>query len=176
MKKVLVGISVVAIALVIFGAGFYFAQSQLVSASGLAQGFGPGGMMGGRGGQGQIYEYVEQALADKLGMTKADIETQETAGKSLYQITLDKGTKEADMTTLMTEVHKTALAKAVTDGILTQAQSDTMLKNLAANGFNTANCNMQGRPEGGHGGRGHGFGGMMGNWNQQPAVTVTPAP
>jgi hypothetical protein len=179
MKKILLVVSVLAVALVIFGAGFVFSQSQLVSAAGLPQGFGPGGgMMGGRGGYGgQIHEYVEQALADKLGMTKADLEAQFDSGKSMYQIALDKGTAEADIPALLTEVHKTAFAKAVADGILTQAQADAMLQNMTANGFNPANCPMGGaRPQDGtgyRGGRG-GPGGMMGGgrWNQQ----VTPTP
>ena len=44
MKKILIVISMVLVALVIFGAGFVFAQSQLVLAAGLAPGFGHGGM------------------------------------------------------------------------------------------------------------------------------------
>jgi hypothetical protein len=180
MKKIMVVVSVVVVALVIFGAGFLFSQQfQSVYAAGLPQGYGPGGgMMGGRGGYGgQIHEYVEQALADKLGMTKADVEAQEQAGKSLQQIALDKGTAQADITALFTEVHKTAFAKAVADGVLTQAQADAMLQNMSANGFNYANCPMGGYgPQNGNGAR-PGRGGMMGGWGwnqQQP--TATPAP
>ena len=176
MKKLVVIVSAVLVALVIFGAGFFFAQSNLVSAAGLPAGFGPGGMMGGRGGGGQVHEYVEQALADKLGMTKTDVETALFSGKSMHQIALDKGIKEADVTALLADVHKTALAKAVEDGILTQAQSDTMLQTMTANGFNFAEGPMmRGGGRGEHGGRGMG-GGMMGNWNQQQtAPTVVPA-
>jgi hypothetical protein len=175
MKKILIVVSVVLVALVIFGAGFVFSQYQSVSAAGLPQGFGPGGMMGGRGGYGPMHEYVEQALADKLGMTKADLETQLSSGKSMYQIALDKGTAAADIPALLTEVHKTAFAKAVADGVLTQAQADAMLQNMSANGFNYANCPMGGaRPQDGTGYRGgrRGPGGMMGGWNQQ----ITPTP
>jgi len=137
MKKVLVGISVGLLAVVIFGAGFLFAQNNVANAAGLLSRYGPGKMMGGHG---QIHEYIEQALADKLGMTKADLEAEETKRKSLYQITLEKGTAEADITALLTEVHKTAFALAVKDGILTQAQADSMLQDIAANGFsNTKN-------------------------------------
>jgi DNA-binding CsgD family transcriptional regulator len=172
MKKILVGISVGLVALVIFGAGFVFAQANVASASGLSAGFGPGGMMGGRFGQGQIHEYVEQALADKLGMTETEIETALSNGKSMYQIAIDKGIKEADVAALLTDVHKTALTKAVSDGILTQAQADTMLQNMTANGFNFAGCPMQ---NGGGAGRtnrgGKGPGGMMGGWNQQSTTT-----
>jgi hypothetical protein len=185
MKKVLVVVSVFVVALVIFGAGFFFAQSNAARAAGLPVGFGPGRMMmGGRGGQGQIHEYVEQALADKLGMTVADVETALSSGKSMSQIAIDKGTKAADVTALLSEVHKTALAKAVTDGLLTQAQADTMLQNMTANGFNYANCPMQnggGAGRGGRGGRGGwgpgnttlapGASAGAGNSNQQPTAT-----
>ncbi len=173
MKKILVVVSVGLVALVIFGAGFFFAQSNLVSAAGLPAGFGPGNMMNGRGGQGQIHEYVEQALADKLKMTKDDVETALFGGKSMYQLAIDKGTKEADVTALLNDVHKTALTKAVSDGILTQAQADSMLQMMTANGFNYAQGSMQGG-RGMHGGRGNG--GMMGGRNQQPVVPATTAP
>lgn len=179
MKKILVGVSVVLVALVIFGAGFVFAQSQVVSAAGLPQAFG--GMMGGRGGGrmgngGQIHEYVEQALADKLGMTKADLETQFDSGKSMYQIALDKGIADADVSALLSEVHKTALDKAVTDGLLTQAQADTMLTTMKANGFTSANCSM-GNPDNQGGGRRGGRGGMGGGrgyQNQQATPQANP--
>ena len=173
MKKVLVVVSVALVALVIFGAGFFFAQTNLARAAGLPAGFGPGGRMGGMmgGGRGQMHEYVEQALADKLGMTKEEVETAFNSGKSMAQIAIDKGTPEAEVTALLTEVHKTAFAKAVADGVLTQAQADAMLQNMSANGFNYGNCPMQNGGGAGRGGRGQG--GMMRGWNQaQP----TPAP
>jgi hypothetical protein len=184
MKKILVVISVVLVALVIFGAGFVFAQSQLVSAAGFPQGFGPGGMtlapdasagVGGRGGYGQMHEYVEQALADKLGITKAELETQFASGKSMVQIALDHGITQANMTSVLTEVHKTAFAKAVAAGVLTQAQADSMLQAMTANGFSAANCPMGGQVNGSNaGGPRGGRGRMMGGWNQQSAATQVP--
>jgi len=185
MKKILVIVSVVVMALVIFGAGVAFSQFQQVSAAALPQGYGPGGgmmgpggMMGGRGGYGPMHDYVEQALAAKLGMTEAQVEEQLAAGKSMYQIVLDKGIAQADVPALLTEVHKTAFAKAVADGVLTQAQADAMLQNMSANGFNYANCPMGGGygPQNGNGAR-RGRGGMMGGWGwnqQQPAATPAP--
>jgi hypothetical protein len=176
MKKILLVVSVLVVAVVIFGAGFVFSQYQSVSASSLPQGYGPGGMMGGRGGYGPMHDYVEQALAAKLGLTEAQVEEQLAAGKSMYQIASDKGIAEADIPALLTEVHKTAFAKAVVDGVLTQAQADAMLQRMSANGFNPANCPMGGtRPQDGTGLRGgrRGAGGMMSGWGQQPAATQT---
>ena len=170
MKKILAVVAVILVALVLFGAGFVFAQSSLVRAAGLPVGFGPGGvgMMGGRGGMGQVHEYVEQALADKLGMTKTEVETELASGKSMVEIAVNKGTQAADLSALLTGVHQTALAKAVTDGLLTQAQADLMLKNMAANGFNdTESLMMQNGSGYGRGARG-GRGMMGGSWNRQP--------
>ncbi len=161
MKKFLVGISVLLVAVVIFGAGFFFAQSNLVSAAGLPISFGPGNMMGGRGGQGLVHEYVEQALADKLGITIEAVETSFDNGKTMVQITTDNGIKGADAAALLTEVHKTAFDKAVKERLITQAQADTMLKNMTTAGFNISEMRMGGR----RGGRG--IGEMMGNWNVQ---------
>lgn len=190
LKKVLYIAAAVALTLVIFGAGFAFAQygsaSAAASARWNAQGGGfPGGMMGGRwtdggammagrGGYGGIHNYVEQALAEKLGLTETQIDEQETAGKTLPQIALDNGVAEADLTAFLTEIHTTAFDKAVADGVLTREQADLMLQNMAANGF-AETCPMNGtRPQDGSGYRG-GHGGMMGQgyrWN----VTPTPAP
>ena len=74
---------------------------------------------------------------------------------------------------LFRSVHKTAFAKAVSDGVMTQAQADTMLQNMTANGFNFSGTPMQnggGAGRGSRGGRGQG-GMMMGGWNQQPTTS-----
>ncbi len=167
MKKILVVVSAVMVALVIFGAGFFFAQSNVVSAAGLP---GRDAMSGGRGGmmgaQGQMRDYVEQALADQIGMSKAEVESALGSGKSMYQIAIDKGTQEADVAALLTDVHQTAFAKAVSDGVLTQAQADSMLQNMSASGFNCSGTPMQNGT--GRGARG----GMMGGGRyQQPTTT-----
>lgn len=175
MKKVLLVGAVVALAVVIFGAGVVFAQYQSVSAQGATYGRGGmmgGGMMGGgmhgQGGYGPMHDYVEQALADKLDLTEAKIEEQLAAGKTMFQIAVDAGTAEADVPALMSEVHKTAFSKAVTAGVLTQAQADAMFAQMQSRGFGE-NCPNDGvRPQDGTGYRG-GMGGMMGGrWQQAP--------
>ena len=112
MKKVLLVFAVLALAVVIFGAGFAFAQFQPVSAQALpAYAMGRGGGHG-HGGYGLLRDYVEQALAEKLGLTEAQIEEQRAAGKSMYQIVLDAGTAEADIPALMESVHKSEIGRA----------------------------------------------------------------
>lgn len=178
MKKFLLVVSVLLVAVVIFGAGFVFAsQYQPVFAQAgtpgtYANGGFGGRMMGGRGGYGPVHDYVEQALAEKLGLTEAQVEEQLAAGKSMYQIAIDNGTAEADVAALLESVHKTAFDKAVADGVMTQEQADAMFQQMQSRGFGT-DCPTDGvRPQdgtgmmgGGRGGRGHG--GMMGGWGQQ---------
>ena len=92
MKKALLVVTVVALAAVIFGAGVVFAQYGTASAQGAdftgRMGMGMGGGMHGRGGYGPMHDYVEQALAEKLGQTEDKIETQLAAGKTMAQIAL----------------------------------------------------------------------------------------
>jgi uncharacterized protein YidB (DUF937 family) len=153
----------------------------------MAGGFGYGRGMGGgqfgrdmmnNGGYGPMHDYVEEALAGKLSITEKDIEDALASGKTMYQIALDNGVKEADVATLLTEVHTAAFDKAVADGVITREQADFMLQRMTANGFNFGNCPMgqsgqygqgNGRGRGMMGGGQYGPGGMMGGgrWGQQ---------
>ncbi len=120
MKKIILVAAVVVVALAALGAGAVYAQGGQPP-------FG-GNMMGG--GRGWMHDYVEQALAAKLGITEQAVEDALASGKSMYQIALDAGTAEADIPALMNEVHKAAFDKAVADGVMTQAQADSMLQRM----------------------------------------------
>jgi hypothetical protein len=174
MKRALLIVAALVLTVVIFGAGFAFAQYQTASAQALPAFYGMGGgwMHGGRGGPGggygPMHDYVEKALAEKLNLTEAQVEEQLAAGKTMYQVALDAGIAEAEIPALLESVHQAAFEKAAADGVLTQAQADAMLEQMKARGF--GNCPMGGaRPQDGSGFRG-GRGGMMngGRW-QQPA-------
>jgi hypothetical protein len=148
MKKTLLIVGLVVLALSVLGVGVAFAQGGLP------------GMMG-QGGYGWMHEYVQQAFAAKLGLTEQQVQEQLTAGTPMYQIALDNGIKQEDLANFMNEVHKEAFAKAVKDGVVTQAQADAMLQrmqNMFQNGTGPGNCPM-------HNGQGAQFGqgrGMMG--------------
>jgi hypothetical protein len=122
-------------------------------------------------GGGWMHDYVEQALAAKLGLTEEQVEDQLTAGIPMYQIALDNGIKQEDLTTFMGEVHTEAFAKAVKDGVVTQEQADWMLARMQTRGYGTGNCSMQnGTGTYGPGMMGNGRGGMMGRgfgWQNQ---------
>jgi len=76
---------------------------------------------------GPLHEYMEQALADKLGLTLTAVEAQVDAGTPIYQIALDNGIAQADLPTFMREVRTAAIQAALKDGVITQAQADKML-------------------------------------------------
>jgi len=77
---------------------------------------------------GRLHEYMEKALAEKLGIDVATIEAQVDAGKTLYQIALDNGIAKADLPAFMLEVRTMAINAAVADGVITQTQADKMLR------------------------------------------------
>jgi hypothetical protein len=156
MKKTILIVGLVVLALGVFGVGAAFAQ-------GAQPPVGRGGMMGG--GYDWMHDYVEEALAAKLGITEKDVEDALASGKTMYQIALDNGIKEADAPALLTEVHKTAFDKAVADGVVTREQADFMLQRMTSNGFGLGNCPMQ-NGQGGQYGRGNGYRGMMNNGGQ----------
>jgi hypothetical protein len=151
MKKTILIIGLVVLAFGVLGVGVAFAQDAQPPV-------GRGGMMGG-GGYGPMHSYIEEALVAKLGITEADVESALASGKTMYQIALDNGVKEADIPALLTEVHKTAFDKAVADGVVTREQADFMLQRMTANGYGSGNCPMQG------GGQGYGRG-MRNNGGQ----------
>ena len=151
MKKTLVIVALVVLALSVLGVGVAFAQG--------------GQPPVGQGGYGWMHDYVEQTLAAKLGLTEKQVEDQLATGKPMYQIALDNSIRQEDLANFMNEVHKEAFAKAVKDGVVTQERADWMLQrmgNMYQNGYGPGNCPMhngQGAPFG----RGRGMGpGMMG--------------
>jgi hypothetical protein len=102
MKKVLLITGVIVLALGALGVGVVFAQGGQPPVTGMM----------GNGGYGWMHDYVEQALAAKLGLTEKQVEDQLAAGTAMYQIALDNGIKQEDLATFMNEVHQAAFDKA----------------------------------------------------------------
>jgi hypothetical protein len=156
MKKTILITSIVLMALAVLGVGAAFAQGSQPPV---------------QRGTGWMHDYVEQALAAKLGLTEAQVEEQYAAGKTMVQIALDNGIKQEDVATFLNDVHKEAFANAVKDGVMTQEQADWMLQRMQNRGYGngTGNCPMH-NGQGGYG-RGmmqNGWGrGMMGGWGAQ---------
>ncbi len=157
MKKTILIVALLVLVLGALGVGVVYAQGQQPPVGGR-------GMVGG--GYGPMHDYVEQALAAKLGLTEAQVEEKLASGLTMYQVALDAGIAEADIPALLTEVHTAAFDKAVADGVLTREQADFMLQRMQANGFGngTGNCPMHNGTYGPNGtGNGTGFRGGPGN-------------
>ncbi len=165
MKKTLLIVGLVVLALGALGVGTAFAQ-------------GPQPPVGGSG-YGWMHDYVEQALAAKLDLTERQVEEALAAGRPMYQIALDNGIRQEDLANFMNEVHKDAFAKAIADGAITQGQADWMLQrmqNMYQNGYGFGNCPMR-NGQGAQFGPAHGFGpGMMRNrgGGYGPGMTLGP--
>lgn len=172
MKKTLLIAAIVVLALGALGVGAAFAQG----------GQPPYGSMMGGYGYGWMHDYVEQALAAKLGLTEEQVEEALAAGKPMYQIALDNGIAQDELADFMNGVHTDAFAQAVKDGVITQEQADWMLQwmqGMYQNGYGFGNCpvhngqgasfsNGQGFGAGMMQNRGGGYGrGMMGIWGAQ---------
>ena len=101
---------------------------------------------------GLLHDYMEKALAVKLGVPLATIEAQFDAGKTLYQIALDNGIAQADVPTLLLEVRSTAIKAAVSAGVITQTQADRMLQSggygMGRGGTDAGPCGGTGIPVG----------------------------
>jgi hypothetical protein len=154
MKKTILITSIVVVALAVLGVGVAFAQGTQPPAQ--------GGMMG------WMHDYVEQALAAKLGLTEEQVEEQFAAGKTMYQISIDNGIKQEDLATFMNDVHKEAIVNAVKAGVMTQTQADWMLQRMQNRGYGdgTGNCPMHN----GQGGNGYGRGMMQNGGGRGPGM------
>jgi hypothetical protein len=95
-----------------------------------------------------------QAVADKLGITVAQLQTDLQSGQTLADIAKSKNVSVADLKTAVVNVIKPTLDQAVKAGTLTQAQEDSIIQNIQ-------NADLTQKGFGfGFGGPGHrGFGG-----------------
>ena len=164
MNKTILITTLVLLALVALGVSVAFAQGSQPPA---------------QGGYGWMHDYVERALAAKLGLTEEQVEDQFASGKTMVQIALDHDIKQEDLANFMNEVHKDAFASAVKDGVMTQEQANWMLQRMQnRGGYGIGNCPMQNGQDAPFGqgsgvgpgmmrNRGAGYGpGMMGGWRQ----------
>ena len=119
MKKTVLIIALVVLALGVYGVGAAFAQGGQPPVGG---GYGP--MM--QDGTGYLHTYMVEAFAAKVGLTTDEVNTRIAAGESMYDIAIAEGVAVADFPALMTEVRTAAVDAAVKDGVITQEQADWM--------------------------------------------------
>ena len=94
---------------------------------GPGHGHGPGP---GHAGPGRAGHLGPEELAQAIGITTDELHTQREAGKTLAQIAATKGISKDALISRLVSTAKARLATAVTDGRMTQAQSDTVSAEL----------------------------------------------
>jgi hypothetical protein len=114
---------------------------------------------------GPLHEYMEKALAAKLNLPVATVESEFDGGKSLYQIALDHDITQANLQVFMLDVRTQAVKAALADGVVTQIQADRMLQQ----GDRGMGAGMRNGGAGSCGGTGVPIGSMLqrgGRWQQ----------
>ena len=94
------------------------------------------GMMGAQGGTcpvtgeargtGAMHDLMVSAFAGQLGITPEELQAELDAGKTMYQVALDKGLTQEQFVELKQTSRAAALDEAVAQGLLTQEQADLM--------------------------------------------------
>lgn len=158
MKKTLIVIAVLGVLALSFGAaGLVYAQGGNPPATPYAPGSGRGPMMGG----GVLHTYITAEWAKVLHLSVDEINARLASGQTMYQIALDAGVKAEEFYSLMTSVRANAIAAAVKDGVLTQAQADWMNQMHSRMGYGYGAGTGFGPCTGGPGGMMNGW-----RWNQ----------
>lgn len=177
MKKfMLIGALIVVVAAVFGFAAFAYAQTpnppgpQTPFGRGMMGGgrMGPGMMGGLRGadGYGPMHEYMEAALAEALNMDVEDLEAALAEGKTMWQVAEEKGLTAEEIQAVMVEAQEQALAKMVTDKVITQEQADWMQSRMQGMWGQGGSFGSRG----GCPGMGGGFGGRWGGPTTSPTT------
>ena len=167
MKKTLWIVLLVILALGALGVGVVAAQD----------GQPPYGQRGVADGTGLMHDYMEQAMAESVGLTVEEFGARHNAGETFYQIALAEGFTAEEIPALMQEARAKGLDAAAAAGVITQDQADWMnsrgfgrggmMGGYGANG----ECPMFDGDEAPTGQFGPGMmgGGRGGRWQQNPA-------
>jgi len=165
--KILVVAVVALITLGAIGLGVAYAQTETPTNP-----FSPRGMMGrvwnqqdGSGWMGAMHNWMNtrggmhtlvwETLAKTLGLTTDELNSELSSGKTLAALAEEKGLDRAALVAELENAHQAGLAQAVTDGVLTQEQADTMLSQMEGR-YEWMLDNM---------GAGAGYGRMMGGFS-----------
>jgi hypothetical protein len=168
MKKTLWIVLLVILALGALGIGVVAAQG----------GQPPYGQRGVADGAGLMHDYMEQAMADAVGLTVEEFEARHDAGETFYQIALAEGFSAEEIPALMQDARTKSLEAAAAAGVITQDQADWMNSRgfgrggmMNGYGYGDGECPMYDGDEASNGQFGPG---MMGNgrggrWGQNSA-------
>ncbi len=168
MKKTLWIVLLVILALGALGVGVVAAQ----------EGEPPYGQRGVADGTGTLHDYMENAMAEAVGLSVSAFEARHDAGETFYQIALAEGFTAEEIPALMQAARANALDAAAKDGVISQDQADWMGSRGQGRGgmyggYGNGACPMydgEQTPNSQFGpGQGVMGGGRGGRWQQNPA-------
>lgn len=163
-KRLMVGFAVAGLVAALAVAGPAAAQGGGgMHGRGSAHGMGMSTAQAAGLGGGWMLDYMHNALADALGLTRAEFDAQLAAGATPWSLAQAQGLSADDFTALMRAARAEALAAAAADGAITQAQAEWMLSRGMGPG-------MMG------GGAGRGAGQGYGRGTCPMYAAATPAP
>jgi len=171
MKKTLWIVLLVILALGALSVGVVAAQGGQppYGRRGVADTFGP------------MHEYMQEAMAESVGLSVEEFEARHDAGETFYQIALAEGFTAEEIPALMQEARAKGLDAAAAAGAITQEQADWMNSRGFGHGmmggfggYGNGECPMydsDAAPSGGQFGPSQGMmgGGRGGRWGQTPA-------
>ena len=162
MKKTILVVALVVLALGVFGVGAAFAQD-------VQPPVGRGTMMQ-NGGSGVLHTFMTTEFAKQLDLNVNDVNARLVAGETMYDIALSAGVTAEEFPALMTSVRMNALDAAVKANAITQEQADLMkTRGFGQGGMGAGNCTGTGTGLQGQGGRGSGMmGGGQGRYQSNP--------
>ena len=168
MKKTLLIVTIIVIALGALGVGVVAAQ----------EGEPPYGDRGVADGTGLLHDYMQKAMAEAVGLTVNAFEVRHDAGETFYQIALAEGFSAEEIPALMQAARANALDAAAKDGVISQEQADWMKSRgfgrggmHGFGGYGNGACPMydgDAVPNGGQYGPGSMGSGRGGRWQQNP--------
>jgi hypothetical protein len=157
MKKTILIVALVVLALGVFGVGVALAQDAQPPV-----GHGP---MMQNGGSGVLHTFMAIEFAKQLDLNVNDVNARLTAGETMYDIALSAGVTADEFPAIMAEVRASALEEAVKANVITQEQADWMkTRGFGQGGMGAGSCTGTGLQ--GQSGRGSGMMGG-GRWQQQ---------
>lgn len=79
------------------------------------------------------YDYVESVLKDTLGMTDSEITAGFNSRKTMYDLAKERGMTEDEFKTALLEKRNSAIDSAVSNGIITKEEGNSMKEILKNN-------------------------------------------
>lgn len=142
IKKLLFGVGIAALAIALAGIAVNVAFAQTPTPPDTKPGYGPGPGMAGDGRAmrrgmlgnlqpGWMHTAMLDAFAEALNLDRAVLEARLAAGETMRDIALAEGLTLDEFFAVQAEARTAALAQAVEDGALTQAQADFLAAHMA---------------------------------------------